>query len=199
VVKFPARGKGPPALFTVRSHPEPDCGAYDRADLEEAVEMQELLQRVAGLPERTFEPGEELRTDGERAPELYVLIEGELEVRKGNTRISTISDPGAAIGEVGLLLDRPATATVVAVTPTRVHVADDGAELLRTDPGVTVLVARMLAARLDLVTTFLADLRDQYGDANGSLAVVDSVLASLVQRPEPTARPGSARDPDPLY
>lgn len=161
--------------------------------------MHELLRRVATLPERTFAAGESLVNDGERGPELYVLIEGTLEVRKLDARISTITEPGACIGEVGLLLGTPATATVVAVTPTRVHVAEDGAALLHSDPEVTVLVARMLAERLNLVTTFLADLRHQYGGEGGSLAVVDQVLANLVQRPGATAEPGSRRDPDPLY
>jgi CRP/FNR family cyclic AMP-dependent transcriptional regulator len=161
--------------------------------------MLDLLERCGDLPVRTFAPGELLVEDGVRHPEIYVLIDGELEIRKGDVRISTISEPGACIGEVGLLMDTPATATVVAATQVRAHVAEDGAELLRTDPEVTFVVARMLAQRLDLVTNFLADLRRQYGGESGSLAVVDTVLASLVQRPGASARPGSVRDPDPLY
>jgi CRP-like cAMP-binding protein len=161
--------------------------------------MLDLLNRCADLPQRTFQPGEELVVDGERHRQIYVLIEGDLEIRKAGVRISTITEPGACIGEVGLLLGTAATATVVAATPTRVHVAEDGAELLRTDPEVTFEVARMLAQRLDLVTNFLADLRKQYGGETGSLAVVDTVLADLVRSPGATATPGSARDPEPLY
>ena len=55
-----------------------------------------------------------------------------------------------------------------------------------------------LAERLDLVTTYLADLKDQYGDAPG-LSMVADVLSTLSQHPGTTARPGSARDPDPEY
>jgi CRP-like cAMP-binding protein len=161
--------------------------------------VDELLERCAGLPRRTFAPGQTLVVDGQRGEELFVIESGEVEVRKGDQRISTISRPGACIGEVGLLLGTPATATVTALTEVRARVADDGAALLRSDPEITFLVARMLAARLDLVTTFLADLRRQYGGGTGSLAVVDSVLAGLAQGPTGTARPGSVRDPDPLY
>jgi CRP-like cAMP-binding protein len=163
------------------------------------VWMLDLLERCAELPRRSFAAGETLVEDGVRHPEIYVLIDGELEVRKGDVRISTIDQPGACIGEVGLLMGTPATATVLAATPVTVHVAEDGAELLRTDPEVTFVVARMLAQRLDLVTNFLADLRQQYGGESGSLAVVDTVLANLAQRPGTSARPGSLRDPDPLY
>jgi hypothetical protein len=60
------------------------------------------------------------------------------------------------------------------------------------------VVAQGLAERLAFVTTYLADLRHQYGDAPG-LAMVGQVLTELSQRQVPTARPGSARDPDPEY
>jgi len=59
-------------------------------------------------------------------------------------------------------------------------------------------VAVELAERLNFVTTYLADLKHQYGDAPG-LAMVSDVLAHLGQRKQPVARPGSARDPDPEY
>ena len=55
-----------------------------------------------------------------------------------------------------------------------------------------------LAERLNFVTTYLADLKHQYGDAPG-LAMVSDVLVELTQRRAPPARPGSARDPDPDY
>ena len=161
--------------------------------------MRDLLERFAVMPRKTFARGETLVVDGQRSGSLYVLIEGTLEVQKGGVRISTINEPGVCIGEVGLLLDIPATATVVAVTPTIVHVAEDGAAVLRTEPEVTVAVARLLAERLNLVTTFLADIKRQYAGASGSLAVVDKVLARLTQRTGPAAKPGSAREPDPLY
>jgi hypothetical protein len=45
-------------------------------------------------------------------------------------------------------------------------------------------------------TSYLADLKHQYGDAPG-LAMVSEVLHQLAQRQGPPARPGSARDPDP--
>jgi len=161
--------------------------------------MLELLQRCATLPVRDLAAGEVLIAEGDAPGAMYVLASGSLAVRKGGSSIATIEAPGSAVGEVGALLDIPATATVVATSDARVHVAENGRALLHEDADVAVLVARLLAERLHLVTTFLADLQRQYGGAGGSLAVVDAVLASLVQRSGPAARPGSARDPDPLY
>ena len=58
------------------------------------------------------------------------------------------------------------------------------------------LTAEGLARRLHFVTTYLADLKEQYGDAPG-LSMVSDVLATLGHHDRPMARPGSAHDPDP--
>ena len=56
----------------------------------------------------------------------------------------------------------------------------------------------VLDERLRFVTTYLSDLRHQYGDALG-LTMVSEVLSKLEQASGPVAKPGSARDPDPIY
>ena len=56
----------------------------------------------------------------------------------------------------------------------------------------------MFSERLDFVTSYLADLKHQYGDAPG-LSMIPDVLRQLAQRQAPPAQPGSARDPDPDY
>jgi hypothetical protein len=60
------------------------------------------------------------------------------------------------------------------------------------------LVAIGLAERLAFVTTYLADLRHQYGDAPG-LSIISSVLSELEQRKGRRAEPGSMREPNPEY
>ena len=76
--------------------------------------------------------------------------------------------------------------------------ARDGKAFLGEDPELLRSVAVGLAERLNFVTTYLADLKDQYGDAPG-LAMVSDVLGRLASHQQPAARPGSARDPDPEY
>jgi hypothetical protein len=51
---------------------------------------------------------------------------------------------------------------------------------------------------LNFVSTYLADLKDQYGDVSG-LSMVSEVLSHLAERQVVEARPGSVRDPDPDY
>jgi hypothetical protein len=87
---------------------------------------------------------------------------------------------------------------VEATEPSRLRYAADGRALLLSDPAITELVAVGLAERLSFVTGYLADLKQQYGDAPG-LSMVSDVLSRLAQRHGPVARPGSARDPNPDY
>ena len=160
--------------------------------------MPDMLTLSDHLPEVALAPGDVLVREGNPRGPVWVLVSGELTVSKGGTEVNTISLPGAVIGEMSLLLDLGHGATVVAATPARLRVAEDGAALLASDPAVIRLVAEGMARRLKFVTTYLADLKEQYGDAPG-LSMVSDVLSTLSHQEQPAARPGSARDPDPDY
>ena len=149
------------------------------------------------MPEVAVSPGDVLVAEGGHGGALWILVSGALDVRKGDVMVATVTEPGALIGEMSLLLGGRHSATVAAREPSRLRHLEDGAVLL-DDPAVLRIVAEGLAARVHVVTAYLADLREQYDDAPG-LAMVSEVLAQLAtQRVEP-ARPGSARDPDPPY
>jgi CRP-like cAMP-binding protein len=135
--------------------------------------------------------------EGEDGGGIWILERGALQVRKGNTPVNTIDQPGAIIGEVSVLLGTPSGASVQAIAPSRLRYAADGASFME-NPEVLRLIAAGLAERLNYVTTYLADLKQQYGDAPG-LSMVDSVLNRLAQRQSTPVRGGSARDPEPEY
>jgi CRP/FNR family transcriptional regulator, cyclic AMP receptor protein len=160
--------------------------------------MASMLELAAHLPELDLQPGDQLCAEGGRSGSIWVLVEGRLSVMKSDVQVNVIDQPGAIIGEVAVLLGTGNSATVVAETPTRVRYAQDGDAFLHTHPEISTFVARGLADRLNFVTTYLADLKHQYGDAPG-LAMVGDVLSRLAARKVPPARPGSARDPDPEY
>jgi CRP-like cAMP-binding protein len=119
-------------------------------------------------------------------------------VRRNGVDVNAITQPGAIIGEIAVLLGSGNSATVVADSECRLRYAADGRALLDSHPEISSYVAAGLAERLNFVTTYLADLKHQYGDAPG-LAMVPDVLARLAGRQGPSARPGSQRDPDPEY
>lgn len=160
--------------------------------------MTDLLALAAHLPEITVADGDTLVEEGGTGSGLWVLVAGALEVRKGDVAVNTITVPGALVGEMSALLGTRHSATVVATEPTVLRYAADGPAFLESDPAVLRMVAQGLAERLAYVTTYLADLRHQYGDAPG-LAMVGQVLSELAQRQGAPARPGSMRDPDPEY
>jgi CRP-like cAMP-binding protein len=161
--------------------------------------VEELIELASGLPTRALVPGEHLITDGTDEDVLYVLLDGALRVEKRGVPITTIGDAGACIGEMSLLLERPATTDVVAIEPTVVAVASDARRRVHEDPTLALLLARMLASRLHVMTTYLADLKQQYAEHEGGLGMVDTVLGSLMRTGSARRTLSSARDPHPEY
>lgn len=160
--------------------------------------MRDMLALSQGLPEIEFAIGDTVVREGGSTGGIWVLVSGELQVRKGDVLVNHITRPGALVGEVSVLLDTSFGATVVATQPSVMRYAADGRALLTRDPAITLLVAKGLAERLNFVTTYLADLKHQYGDAPG-LSMVSEVMRELAQLQGVTARAGSARDPEPEY
>ncbi|MDG2306634.1 MAG: cyclic nucleotide-binding domain-containing protein [Candidatus Binatia bacterium] len=166
--------------------------------------MPIVLDLCAGLPERQLAPGEVLLKEGDSTKkELFILAEGCLEVVKGEEiSITMITEPGSAIGEISVLLGIPFSASVRAVEPTRCFVAADGEAFLHAHPEATFAVAKLLARRLHLATTYLADIKRQYEDHDASLAMVDQVLETFVHHHEDEnqdVEPGSDREREPNY
>lgn len=160
--------------------------------------MNDMLDLAAHLPLVQFAPGDIVVREGTAAGSMWVLVSGALQVRKGGQVVNAVTRPGALVGEISALLGGTYSATVIAAEPSLMRFAADANALLTSHPAVTRLVAVGLAERLNFVTTYLADLKHQYGDAPG-LSMVSDVLNQLAGRQAPLTRPGSLRDPDPEY
>jgi CRP-like cAMP-binding protein len=156
-----------------------------------------ILDFCGSLPIRNFGPGEVLLREGERSGLLFILIAGAVEVVKGETPISTVSEPGALFGEMSVLLDAPHMATVRTLEDTSFHVTDNPLAFLRSSPTIAMDLSRLLARKLHLVTTYLADLKRQFENSGDHLSMVDEVLEGLLHHPEVTVSTGSDRYPDP--
>jgi len=160
--------------------------------------MKDMLTLSAHLPEVRFASGDVIVHEGGTAGGIWVLVSGALQVHKGDILINGINQPGAMVGEISVLLGTAYGATVSATAPSVLRHAQDGQAFLSSDTAISRLVAVGLAERLNFVTSYLADLKHQYGDAPG-LSMVSDVLRDLAQRQGPLARPGSLRDPHPDY
>lgn len=144
--------------------------------------MASILEHCRDLEVVSFAPGEVLLPQGGKTGCLYILVSGKLEVAQGETTITFISEPGAVVGELSLLLDVPHQVDVRACAPTVCHVTRGGREFLQSKPELALQVAEMLAKRLKGMIGYLADLKSQYEDRKDQLGMVDEVLLNLAHR-----------------
>jgi CRP/FNR family cyclic AMP-dependent transcriptional regulator len=158
--------------------------------------VTDMLDYCADLPVLTFPQGEVLIAEGADPSRLLVLISGSVTVEKDGVAFARIDHPGAVFGEMSWVLDRSATATVRAATPLEVHVMDDPDTFLNDHPGAAVAVLRMTAMRLDGLTQYLVDVKQQFSGLSGHLGMVDQILDSLVHHQSGPTRTGSVRDPE---
>ena len=158
--------------------------------------MRAVLDYCTGGVQRAVPAGTLVLQEGSRTGHLFVLLEGRLEVIKGDSVVAVLTEPGALLGEMSVLLEQPHTATVRAAADSVVYEFDDAAAFLRDQPAVALLLARLLAQRLNVANTYLADLMHQYGDHGTHLSMVGELLQSMINLPPSEVSPGSDRQSD---
>ena len=159
--------------------------------------MRAILDYCTGGTERKVPAGTLVLHEGSKTGHLFVLIEGRVEVIKGDSVVAVIAEPGAMFGEMSVLLDQPHSATARAASDSVIYEFSDAASFLRDQPAVALLVAQLLAQRLNVATTYLADLMHQYAGHGTQLAMVGEVLQTMFNLPPAQVSPGSDRQSDP--
>jgi len=93
--------------------------------------------------------GEFLFKEGDKRDVMYVLLEGEMDIRLGEYVVET-AVPGALIGEMALIDDSPRAANAVAKTPCRLAKIDKRRFhfLVQQHPQFATHVMKELADRL---------------------------------------------------
>jgi CRP/FNR family cyclic AMP-dependent transcriptional regulator len=159
--------------------------------------MRAVLDYCTGGIQQDVVAGTLIIHEGGTTGHLYVLIEGRLEVVKGDTVVAIITEPGAVLGEMSVLLDQPHTATVRAASASTIYEISDAASFLRDQPAVALLIAQLLAQRLNVATTYLADIMHQYAGHGDHLAMVGEILQTMINLPPIKISPGSDLQSDP--
>lgn len=170
-----------------------------RIALVTSIDGAAVLALVADRPSVALADGQTLVQAGQAHAALFVLETGALSVEVGGRRIAMISDPGSVVGELGLLLDQPASADVVAVGEAVVRRIENAEQLFDEVPEFARFVATTVAGRLYRIVGFLDDLQAQFGSERGTLGVVPQVLQQLLGAPVEAIDPGSEREPEAPY
>lgn len=114
----------------------------------------EELARVALIAtELDFGPGEVLMHEGELGESMYLIVDGQVDVIKGQITIAVLGHR-ESVGEMAVLDSEPRSATVRAKTATRVLriSKEDFYELLDERHEIARAIIKVLSQRLRLTT-----------------------------------------------
>jgi len=144
--------------------------------------MASMFLLTYSAPIRELEIGEVLISQGELGGDLFVLESGQLAVERDGVKIATIDQHDSLIGEMGLLLRKPHSATVRAQTNSRVRVVTDAMRVLERHPDITLRLATLLSHRLDETSGLVSELSRQVSGA-AEQTLIGKILSSLVTTP----------------
>ena len=169
---------------------------HRRAVVPQTGRVSDLVSLSADLPVEAVAAGEVLIAEGTHPGRMLVLVSGSVVIEHDGLPFARVGTPGAVFGEMSAVLERPATATVRAVEDVQVRVVADPLGFMLARPAAALAVLRTTASRLDGLTHYLVDVKQQFADLGGHLGLVDQILDQLVHHQGPAARTGSARDPE---
>jgi CRP/FNR family cyclic AMP-dependent transcriptional regulator len=110
----------------------------------------------------TFEPGEPVIKEGSKGTSAFIILSGAVEVlKKSGDRdipVATLGE-GQVFGEMGLIEDRPRSATIKAMTELKLRVISREGfnELLKKKPSVLIPIIKSLFERLRQASEMLAE------------------------------------------
>ena len=139
-----------------------------------------LLDHCRDLPVRTFEAGDPIIEENHKDGHLFILRSGSVEIRKRDVEVNRLSSAGSIFGEVGLLLDQPHGASVVARMTTECYEIEDGETYLSSHPRMALLIAKVLARRLRNVTDELVEVREMIDADEETSGRFGGIMKTLV-------------------
>lgn len=135
----------------VGDDPEPQRTVQPTVDIESvswSLPFEKLYERFG----KRFEPGAVIIKEGEASRELYLILEGRVNIIKqfGEPKLIATLGNGSFFGEMALIDSGARVATAMAVEPTRAirMTRPDFEEMIRTYPDVALSILDVLVHRL---------------------------------------------------
>lgn len=122
--------------------------------------MKSVIDLFEGHPRHTRHKGDFILREGKNTFAVFVLIKGSVEIIKNGVRINVVSEPGAILGEMSVLLDSPNTASVRTLEDAEFYIAEQ--DYVQNHPEIIHHVAQQLARRLFSINSWVSQLREAY-------------------------------------
>ena len=101
------------------------------------------------LTMKSFMQGEVIAKEGEHSKCFFILVEGTVGIFRGEKKITEFKESGAIIGELSLILNKPRTATIKALTYANVLIIEGELdEIIKRYPDYSKKLIKSLAERL---------------------------------------------------
>jgi lysophospholipid hydrolase len=123
-------------------------------ELFRSVDRSLISKLAAGVDTLSLNDGEDLVREGDVDQNLYLVVAGHLRVRVRNQRndwiLLSVASTGESVGEMGILADDPASATIDAAGPTQVVRLPRSTfdQFSAKHPATALLVTQSLSRRL---------------------------------------------------
>jgi CRP-like cAMP-binding protein len=130
-----------------------DVTSLQRIPMFKDVDTAKLKLIVLASQRASYRIGDRLLTEGERADTVFIILEGKANVMRNDgasdVQIAQV-ESGAVVGEMGVVLDKPYSGTIIAETAVTVLRIDKRTflDLLTQVPQFSLALIRELANRL---------------------------------------------------
>ncbi|GEM_PF-2774099 len=150
-----------------------------------ADDKDQKRQKLLDQLRRKVKRGETVFREGEAGRELYILLDGAVEIRRGETIIATIDQKDTYLGEMSMLLGAPRSATVVATADSSLLCVpqEKVVDFFNYSPALALKLARILAARLQEMNKRQAQLMESAAEPQaGAVAAYERLVATPARR-----------------
>ena len=134
--------------------------------------MANFLDYCSDLPTRKVSAGETVLEENIKDGTILILKSGAVEIVKHGTAVTTITNPGAMLGEMAVLLGRGHTASAVATQDSEFYLLEHAGAALDSNPKLYREIAQALALRLMRQSEKNIELQDRLdvdGEPSGEL------------------------------